>query len=42
MCYLLFLKDTDGIVTCLDEQRHSYESGDYVSFSEVQVMKVLQ
>ena len=28
----------DGVVTCLDEQRHGYESGDYVTFSEVQVM----
>ncbi|XP_068718241.1 ubiquitin-like modifier-activating enzyme 1 [Montipora capricornis] len=34
-------KDKDGIVTCLDEQRHSYESGDYVSFSEVQGMTEL-
>lgn len=34
-------KDMNGIVTCLDEQRHSYESGDYVSFSEVQGMTEL-
>ena len=25
-------------MTCLDEQRHGYESDDYVTFSEVQVM----
>ncbi|CAI9743336.1 ubiquitin-like modifier-activating enzyme 1 [Octopus vulgaris] len=31
-------KDSEGIVTCLDEARHGYEDGDYVSFSEVQGM----
>ena len=35
--YVIF-QDTDGVVTCLDEQRHGYESDDYVTFSEVQVM----
>ncbi|RMX55708.1 hypothetical protein pdam_00019099 [Pocillopora damicornis] len=34
-------KDTDGVVTCLDEQRHGYESDDYVTFSEVQGMTEL-
>lgn len=34
-------KDIDGVVTCLDEQRHGYESGDYVTFSEVQGMTEL-
>uniref|UniRef100_A0A8C0Z0I2 Ubiquitin-like modifier-activating enzyme 1 n=1 Tax=Canis lupus familiaris TaxID=9615 RepID=A0A8C0Z0I2_CANLF len=31
-------KDSPGVVTCLDEARHGFESGDYVSFSEVQGM----
>lgn len=26
------------MVTCLDEARHGFESGDFVSFSEVQGM----
>lgn len=28
-------KDTEGIVTCLDETRHGLEDGQYVTFSEV-------
>lgn len=28
-------KDSDGIVTCLDETRHGLEDGQYVTFSEV-------
>uniref|UniRef100_A0A646QDP3 E1 ubiquitin-activating enzyme n=1 Tax=Hemiscolopendra marginata TaxID=943146 RepID=A0A646QDP3_9MYRI len=28
-------KDTDGVVTCLDEARHGMEDGDYVTFTEV-------
>jgi len=28
-------KDGDGIVTCLDEKRHGFEDGDYVTFHEV-------
>lgn len=28
-------KDTDGVVTCLDEVRHGFEDGDYVTFTEV-------
>ncbi|NP_001171842.1 ubiquitin-like modifier-activating enzyme 1 [Saccoglossus kowalevskii] len=34
-------KDKDGVVTCLDEARHGYESGDFVTFAEVQGMKEL-
>lgn len=28
-------KDKDGVVTCLDEVRHGFEDGDYVTFTEV-------
>lgn len=31
-------KEDQPIVTCLDEQRHDLETGDYVSFTEVQGM----
>ena len=31
-------KDEEGVVTCLDETRHGMESGDYVTFTEVQGM----
>lgn len=31
-------KDENGIVTCLEETRHGFEDGDYVTFSEVQGM----
>nr|XP_018908645.1 PREDICTED: ubiquitin-like modifier-activating enzyme 1 [Bemisia tabaci] len=34
-------KDTEGVVTCLDETRHGLEDGDYVTFSEVQGMTEL-
>lgn len=30
--------DAEGVVTCLDETRHGYEDGDYVTFKEVQGM----
>lgn len=30
-------KDSDGIVTCLDEKRHGLEDGDHVTFHEVRV-----
>lgn len=33
-------KDTDGIVTCLDETRHGLEDGQYVTFSEVSGKKL--
>lgn len=32
------LQDAEGVVTCVDESRHGYETGDYVTFSEVQGM----
>ncbi|XP_034028416.1 ubiquitin-like modifier-activating enzyme 1 [Thalassophryne amazonica] len=31
----MITKDSPGVVTCLDEARHGFESGDYVSFTEV-------
>ncbi|XP_022190676.2 ubiquitin-like modifier-activating enzyme 1 [Nilaparvata lugens] len=31
-------KDTEGVVTCLDDTRHGLEDGDYVKFSEVDGM----
>ncbi|XP_013411882.1 ubiquitin-like modifier-activating enzyme 1 [Lingula anatina] len=34
-------KDKNAVVTCLDESRHGYEDGDYVTFSEVQGMTEL-
>ncbi|XP_020936576.1 ubiquitin-like modifier-activating enzyme 1 [Sus scrofa] len=34
-------KDNPGVVTCLDEARHGFESGDFVSFTEVQGMSEL-
>ncbi|KAI0243169.1 Ubiquitin-like modifier-activating enzyme 1 [Lamellibrachia satsuma] len=34
-------QDTNSVVTCVDETRHGYESGDYVTFSEVQGMTQL-
>lgn len=34
-------KDSEGVVTCLDEARHGYEDGDYVTFAEVQGMTEL-
>ncbi|XP_045852589.1 ubiquitin-like modifier-activating enzyme 1 [Meles meles] len=34
-------KDSPGVVTCLDEARHGFESGDFVSFTEVQGMDEL-
>lgn len=37
----LFTQDSPGIVTCLDEAQHGFESGDLVSFSEVQGMHEL-
>lgn len=33
--------DMDGVVTCLDENRHGFEDGDYVTFSEVEGMTEL-
>ncbi|CAG8452464.1 12540_t:CDS:10 [Ambispora gerdemannii] len=34
-------KETDGIVTCLDETRHGLEDGEYVTFSEINGMAEL-
>ncbi|XP_037374228.1 LOW QUALITY PROTEIN: ubiquitin-like modifier-activating enzyme 1 [Talpa occidentalis] len=34
-------RDNPGIVTCLDEAQHGFESGDFVSFTEVQGMNEL-
>ncbi|TFK68587.1 ubiquitin-activating enzyme E1 [Pluteus cervinus] len=34
-------KDSEGLVTCLDETRHGLEDGDYVTFTEVQGMEQL-
>jgi len=34
-------KDESGIVTCVDERRHGYETGDHVTFTEVQGMTEL-
>lgn len=31
-------KDSDGVVTCLDDTRHGMEDGDFVTFSEIQGM----
>lgn len=33
--------DKEGVVSCLDEVRHGFEDGDYVTFSEVQGMTEL-
>ncbi|MCI4387400.1 hypothetical protein PGIGA_G00073530 [Pangasianodon gigas] len=37
----MITKDSAGVVTCLDEARHGFESGDYVTFTEVQGMTEL-
>uniref|UniRef100_A0A4W5KIZ2 Ubiquitin-activating enzyme E1 C-terminal domain-containing protein n=1 Tax=Hucho hucho TaxID=62062 RepID=A0A4W5KIZ2_9TELE len=37
----MITKDTSGVVTCLDEARHGFESGDFVTFTEVQGMTEL-
>ncbi|XP_008488261.2 ubiquitin-like modifier-activating enzyme 1 [Diaphorina citri] len=34
-------REAEGVVTCLDETRHGFEDGDYVTFSEVQGMTQL-
>lgn len=34
-------KDKDGVVTCLDEARHGFEDGDFVTFTEVEGMTEL-
>ncbi|XP_076839659.1 ubiquitin-like modifier-activating enzyme 1 isoform X2 [Brachyhypopomus gauderio] len=37
----MITKDGAGVVTCLDEARHGFESGDHVTFTEVQGMTEL-
>ncbi|XP_072571330.1 ubiquitin-like modifier-activating enzyme 1 isoform X2 [Paramormyrops kingsleyae] len=37
----MITKDNPGVVTCLDESRHGFESGDFVTFTEVQGMTEL-
>uniref|UniRef100_A0A8C5MVR8 E1 ubiquitin-activating enzyme n=1 Tax=Leptobrachium leishanense TaxID=445787 RepID=A0A8C5MVR8_9ANUR len=37
----MITKDSPGVVTCLDEARHGFESGDFVSFTEIQGMTEL-
>eukprot|EP00794_Sanderia_malayensis_P007342 gene7342-8162_t len=34
-------KDKEGVITCLDETRHGYQDGDFVTFSEVKGMTQL-
>lgn len=34
-------KEIDGIVTCIEETKHGFQDGDYVTFSEVQGMTEL-
>lgn len=34
-------RESEGVVTCLDDTRHNMEDGDYVTFSEVQGMTEL-
>ncbi|RIA93556.1 ubiquitin-activating emzyme E1 [Glomus cerebriforme] len=34
-------KEVDGVVTCLDESRHGLEDGEYVTFTEIKGMEVL-
>lgn len=34
-------RDEHGIVTCLDETRHGFEDGDYVTLAEIQGMTEL-
>ncbi|XP_060232843.1 ubiquitin-like modifier-activating enzyme 1 Y [Meriones unguiculatus] len=37
----MITKENPGLVTCLEESRHGFESGDFVSFTEVQGMSEL-
>lgn len=37
----MITKDNAGVVTCLDEARHGFESGDFVTFTEIQGMDEL-
>jgi len=37
----LSVQEAESVVTCLDETRHSFQDGDYVTFSEIQGMTEL-
>ncbi|KAL1763017.1 ubiquitin-like modifier-activating enzyme 1, partial [Sigmodon hispidus] len=37
----MITKESPGIITCLEESRHGFESGDFVCFTEVQGMSEL-
>ncbi|NP_001080185.1 ubiquitin-activating enzyme E1 [Xenopus laevis] len=37
----MITKDNPGVVTCLDEARHGFETGDFVTFTEVRGMTEL-
>ncbi|EDL38132.1 ubiquitin-like modifier-activating enzyme 1 Y [Mus musculus] len=37
----MITKENPGIVTCLEDSRHGFESGDFISFTEVQGMSEL-
>lgn len=41
MLTLFYHLQENSVVTCLDESRHGFEDGDYVTFSEVQGMTEL-
>ena len=41
VCIRFLSQDAAAVVTCLDEARHGFESGDFVSFTEVQGMAEL-
>lgn len=38
---ILSWQDKESVVTCLDETRHGYEDGDYVTFAEIKGMTEL-
>lgn len=41
LIYVYAFQDNPGVVTCLDEARHGFESGDFVTFTEIQGMTEL-
>lgn len=38
---LTFFQDGEGVVTCLEENRHGLEDGDFVTFTEIKGMEEL-
>lgn len=38
---MCFSQSEQGVVTCLDETRHGFNDGDFISFSEIQGMTKL-